>query len=101
MMRAIKVASWHLNESLCYLSEHAPSEAQTKAADLDAYLIDYCQTHGVSSVLANEVLQFGPIRTVDKRNTAVSYLEERNRLRTHKLDGKKAYFINPELLNAN
>lgn len=95
---AVKIVSWHLNESLRFFDEIAASSEIGNMRKLDAWLLDYCRRNGVSEVPTQKIQQFGPVRDRVTIELTAKQLAELDRAILVK-DGKRKFIrVNPTLI---
>ena len=97
---ACRIVAWHLNESRRFFGELALPAELTRAARLDAYLLDYCRRERTHLVPIKKVQQYGPSGLREKAaiDAAVRELEELGRARPSQEGRRKIIEVNPALL---
>lgn len=98
--RASLIVLWHLKEAQRVFGEIALSPELINAMELENFCVRYCHKQNVNRLQVSSVLQYGPSRLRKKSaiDSAVSILEDLDRVRLKK-EGKAKYIeINPVLL---
>ena len=97
--RAIKIAAWHLNESL-YFAVSLENAGKDEEEKLINWLVSYCKKHAVSRVTKAEIQKVGPnrLRKKAKLNPCLSSLEKAGILRMIRESNTQYVEINPNFL---
>ncbi|HEY9069531.1 MAG TPA: DUF3987 domain-containing protein [Candidatus Ozemobacteraceae bacterium] len=97
---AVKIASWHLNESRRFFGEIAMPEEVSTASRLERWILKNCRAEETDRVTTNRVQQFGPgdLRRREKIETAVKELQERGRAQLVRDGHRKYIVVNPAIL---
>lgn len=98
MEGACILSAWHLHESRRYFGEFSLPVQLADAARLETWLISYCKRERVQFVGKSVALRFGPLRTKNNINPAISELVELNRLTVSHAGKRILLLINPSLL---
>lgn len=98
--RARRIVAWHLNESRRFFGELAMSTELINAAQLDAWLINYCREKGTHLVPIIKLQQCGPskLRRKEPIETAMRELAEVGRARWIQDGKRRVIAVNPALL---
>lgn len=98
---ASRIAAWHLHEARRFYGELALPEEQADAAQLDSWLLDYCQKEKTNIVPRREVqrnVTLGHLRQKDALDFALDELLEAGRVQLIQDGRRKEIHINPALL---
>lgn len=97
---ASRIAVWHLNESIRFFTQIPQTKKQSETAQLDAWLINFCQNNGTNEVSSSKVLQGGPpsLRNKSSLDAAMGNLHELNRARWLTESRSRIIQINPSIL---
>lgn len=101
MQRACNLEMWYLSESRRLLSELSQAPELSRAAKLDAWLIERCTAQGVNRISTREVLRNVPVSKLRKKNQLDPILDELAELgRIARFDeGRQKWIaVNPALL---
>jgi putative DNA primase/helicase len=98
---ASRIAEWHLGEARRFLGELALPSGLEDAARLDAWLIAYCQRHGLDRVPTMDVQRLGPgrLRDMTRLDAALQKLEDLGRAQRGQDGRRKWIAVNPWLLS--
>ncbi len=100
MRGACAVVQYSLEEWLRYADAAQLSVAEQQAQRLEAWLINECRKHGVTSLARAHVMQFCPITALRKAkalNAALKLLGDAHRVRSEVLGRKQMIAVNPDL----
>ena len=98
--RASRITAWHLSEARRFLGELALPAELADAAQLDSWLIGYCQRVRTHIVGKNHVRQHGPLRDGKRLDAAIQELAELDRLELVKVGKRLTIHLNPALVMA-
>ena len=97
------LAEWHLNESKRFFGELVLSPEELKIAQLDRWLVKYCDQRNIERVLKSDILQKGPnsLRKKVPLDKALEELISKSRIALA-TEGKTQWvYVNPQLLQCN
>jgi len=97
---AVRVATWHLNESRRFFGEIAMPVELSTAARLERWIVKDCRRERTDRITTSRVQQFGPgdLRSREKIEAAVKELQEHGRAQLIR-DGHRKYIVlNPAVL---
>lgn len=102
MQSAGAIALWHLDESRRLLFDLQQDAEAHKAAQLDAWLINWCNQHSTDRVSTTEVMRRGPnsIRRAEHLVVPLLDLQELGRLELVEEGRRKTIVLNPALLRS-
>ena len=97
---AAPIILWHTDQGRNYLGTANLSPDVANAAALDRWLIETCQSEGVTEISRRKVQQFGPGAVRDRAalTAALEELADHNRVREAQDGRQKVIRINPALL---
>ncbi len=103
MVGAAAIVAWHLYEARRFFGEIALPPELNAAAKLEAWLLRFCRTNGVTAVPRRDVARLGPyrVRTEKALTTALEVLGGLNRVRVVKDGKRKLLQVNPALLGGD
>jgi putative DNA primase/helicase len=95
---ASMIAAWHLGEARRFFEEQSLTIAQSDSAQLDKWLISYCNKNQTNLVIKNFARQRSPIRDSNRLNTAIAELVRLGRVQLMTSGNHKTIQVNPMLL---
>lgn len=98
MIRACKIAGWHLYEGRKFLKEIATPVEISNSIKLDSWLIGYCNKNKLNVLSTREIQRRGPVRNKAQMLEAIDVLMDADRAKLVIEGKKKNIFINPKLL---
>jgi len=100
MRSGVAVATWHLYESQRFFAELAITNEQSDAANLNDWLVSYCNKNALQQLTKRNIQQLGPspTRNVDRRDRALELLSNGGRVTLVKQGSADVVIVNPALL---